>query len=1163
MVTQSSVTNEDRIFVASFVVNMDITGAVFFDELLGYHQANNTLKDKYTRLRLLLERVCKHVASGENMQFSNLFSRLNYVCQQTNLNAQATYRINTFRIHANSVLHSDFNPTGEDYLQDLKAICEVISHFYNMPVPAALQELLPETDVYKPRHRRRDLRHERIRVTVLSTDQQYIYAFDEETPADVPIRICHHTTEIKEAFGTTIAVLWKGCQLNLLDVVVDEDNIYYPDLIILEPDYLVDISSLAECMKEYGSHPLHYIQSKLEAPKNSRHILLGNAANVFLDEFVNEKEHQQVVYKDTMQQVFKSLPFEFATCADFSTKEHEWAFFEDARLQFNNIRQVVNEVFPAKKINRENGVLEPSFICEHLGVQGRLDYLQLEADGNRQIVIELKSGKSPYPETNTTLIGKNHRSQAFIYQIVIQKVLGVAFRQLDTFILYSKYADSNANLRLSQPFMAAIKEILNIRNLIVAQERSIANDQPLQASRQLIDSISADVLIQGEAVQSRFVEQFIIPQIGAFKRPFVDASPLALTYFHSFYRFVTKEHYISKAGDTDYDTNKGISSLWLSPLEDKLESGEILPDLSILENNAAQQSPSIRLQIPVYEEDFMPNFREGDIVILYQRNSRKDNVTNKQIFKGTIASLRPHEMTIRLRYRQRNPSVLPAESRYAIEHDFLDSSYTAMCRGLYAFLQANKDRQELLLHQRRPQQETGVSLPATLQCPDEVKEIVLKAKRAKDYFLLLGPPGTGKTSVALKSMVEAFAADPDCNILLLSYTNRAVDEICKALHSIEGGPAYIRIGPSLSCEPAYRERLLENVISACDNRTQVRAKIQEHRIFVGTVAAISGKMELFRLKRFDVAIIDEASQILEPHLLGILSARDTAGRNAIGRFILIGDHKQLPAVVLQRERDSRVEDPALHAMGLTDRRQSLFERLYQLHKEDVQSPVWGMLKKQGRMHPEIALFPNMAFYNGQLQAVPLPHQSGDIEFTSFDPALPLQQALATKRLLFIPSEKQTDVKHPKSNPCEAGIVAMLLQQLYALYRLNGLSFTPDQSIGVIAPYRNQIACIKRSIHQLQIPELNDITVDTVERYQGSQRDIIVYSFCVNQRYQLDLLANETVDEGQLIDRKLNVAITRARKQLLITGEPTLLERNPVYQQLIAFIRERGGYLPHM
>jgi hypothetical protein len=1140
---------------------MDVTGTGFFEELLAYHRANNTLKDKYSRLRFLLERVCRNMSAGENMQFSNLFSRLNYVCQQTGLDARTTYRINTFRIHANSVLHNDFNPTGDDYLQDLKAICDVLSHFYNIPVPAALQELLPATDVYKPRHRRRDVRHERIRVAVISTDQQYIYAFDEETPADVPIRICHHTKEIKEAFGSTIAVLWKGCQLNLLDVIVDEENIYYPDLIILEPDYLIDISSLAECMREYGSHPLHYIQSKLEAPRNTRHILLGNAANVFLDEFVNEKEQQRVVYKDTMQQVFKSLPFEFATCADFSAKEHEWAFFQDAQVQFNNIRQVVNEVFPAKKINRENGILEPNFICEHLGVQGRLDYLQLEADGNRQVVIELKSGKSPYPESNITLIGKNHRSQAFIYQIVIQKVLGVAFRQLDTFILYSRYSDTNANLRLSQPFMAAIKEIMNVRNMIVAQERSIANDQPAQASRQLIDSISADVLIHPEAAQSKFVEQFIIPQIGAFKRPFVNASPLALSYFHSFYAFVTREHYISKAGDTDHDTNKGISSLWLSPVEDKLESGEILPDLTILENNAAHQHPVIKLQIPDYEQDFMPNFREGDIVILYQRNSRTDNVTNKQIFKGTIASLTPHEITIRLRYRQRNPAVLPAVSRYAVEHDFLDSSYTAMCRGLYAFLQANADRQDLLLHQRRPREDAGATIPASLQCPDEVRQIVLKAKQAQDYFLLIGPPGTGKTSVALKSMVEAFCDDPGTNILLLSYTNRAVDEICKALHSIAGRPSYIRIGPSLSCEAEYRERLLENVIAGCDNRTQVRAKIQEHRIFVGTVAAISGKMELFRLKHFDVAIIDEASQILEPHLLGILSARDAEGRNAIGKFILIGDHKQLPAVVLQRERDSRVDDPALNAIGLRDRRHSLFERLYQLHKHDGQSPVWGMLRTQGRMHPEIALFPNKAFYNGQLQAVPLPHQTGQLDFAKADPTVPLQQVLASKRLLFIPSEQPTDDKHPKSNPCEAGIVAMLLEQLYVLYRLNGLPFVRDQSIGVIAPYRNQIACIRRSIHRLQIPELNDITVDTVERFQGSQRDIIIYSFCVNQRYQLDLLANETVDEGQLIDRKLNVAITRARKQLFVTGEPTLLAGNPVYEQFISFIREQGGYFP--
>ncbi|NBA78804.1 AAA family ATPase [Emticicia sp. ODNR4P] len=1132
---------------------MNVKGIEFFDDLIEIHNEQNSTTDKYPKLRSLLERVCKDLTTNESIQFSNLFSRLNYVCEKTNLDRRKTFQINTLRINANNVLHADFKPTQEDYLQNLKALCNALSHFYGIDIPKSLLDILPKTEFYKPKQRQ-GKKYDRIRIEVSSTDEQFIYAFDEENPTEEPIKIKHHVSGINEEFNSTIAKLWKGCQLNLIDVTVDEEGIYLPDLIILEPDYLLDISSLAECMKEYGKHPLNYVQSKFEPIKNTKHILLGNIANLFLDEFVNEKPTSPVVYNDSIKKAFKSAPFEFSTCEEIDTN-----FFQDTQIQFQNIKNVVNNIFHEKNIDRENALLEPNFICEHLGVQGRLDFLQLQSKDGKKFVIELKSGKAPFPENNFELIRLNHRSQAFIYQIIIQKILGVQFRDLNTFILYSKYADPNANLRLSAPFMAAIKEIMNIRNLIVANERSIASDNTETQTRNIVNSISPTTLITNNNIRQNFLDNYIIPQINHFKSFFENASELELEYFHSFYSFVTKEHYISKAGDTEYDSTKGISSLWLSSLEEKFETGEILTDLSIAENLTETDLPTIKLKIPTYDHDFLPNFRQGDIVILYERNNPRDNVTNKQIFKGSIQELTPTEITIRIRYKQRNQSVLPRNSKYAVEHDFLDSSYNSMYRGLYAFLQASQDRKDLLLNQRQPLQDNSQTLE-NAYISAEVNEIILKAKIAKDYFLLIGPPGTGKTSFALKSMVEEFYCEPSNNILLLSYTNRAVDEICDALDNVKESPQYIRIGSELSCEPKHRKRLLEKVIEHCEKRDKVKAEIQKHRIFVGTVASLSNKTELFKLKHFQVAIIDEASQILEPSLIGILSAKNGKGGNAIDKFILIGDHKQLPAVVLQNEESSKVTSISLNQIGLSDRKNSLFERLYNLHKADKKSLVWGMLHEQWRMHPDISLFPNYSFYNSKLINGQAKHQKEDLEYIRMENGNPFQKLIATKRISFIPSEKHKADKTNKTNTYEAKIVKELVKQIFELYKANNLPFSVEETIGIITPYRSQIALIKREIHDLNIPELNAISVDTVERFQGSQRDIIIYSFSVNQYYQLDFLANNIEDEGQIIDRKLNVAITRAKKQLFVIGNPSILSNNLTYYRFIEFIRSKSGYI---
>jgi hypothetical protein len=449
-----------------------------------------------------------------------------------------------------------------------------------------------------------------------------------------------------------------------------------------------------------------------------------------------------------------------------------------------------------------------------------------------------------------------------------------------------------------------------------------------------------------------------------------------------------------------------------------------------------------------------------------------------------------------------------------------------MYLGLSAFMEAHQERKDLLLGKRLPQFEGMVS-PSV----DDFERVASKALSAKDYFLLVGPPGTGKTSRALRRMVEKFYAQPDTQILLLAYTNRAVDEICSSLNNIVPGIHYIRVGSELSCDERFRERLIENVLAPFNNRREVRTCLSACRVYVGTVASVSSKPELFKLKRFDVAIVDEATQILEPQLLWILSAKSFDGQQAVGKFVLIGDHKQLPAVVLQNKESSEVFPEELRAIGLYNLKDSLFERLYRYHLQEDGSPAIDMLCRQGRMHPGVAFFPNTAFYGGRLEPVGLPHQLEDI----------------VSPVLFVPSERDEGSMSGKTNVHEARMVADWAERVW---QESADSFDVHRTLGIITPYRSQIALIRKELQSKGIPALLDVSVDTVERYQGSERDVIIYSFCVNHRYQLKFLPNLTEENGVLIDRKLNVALTRARKRTIMIGVPELLKMNDIYSRLI-------------
>ena len=1103
----------------------------------------------YKQMRDLLERICRAQMQSGSLQMTDLSARISFIAAKTGLSVGEQNRLHTFRLTSNQILNRRLEPNREKLLRDVKTLAFLVRKLSGENIPDELYRLLPRADatyLVAPPARERV---RRMRVCFQYADEQYLYVTPLDEVSERPYLVRYNIPQINEEFAETCKLLWQHAQMNLLDVAIDETGILTPSFIVLEPDYLIDISSLAECFRDYGHHPGNYFLSRMQPIENARPLLLGNIANLFLDEWIHAP-NEDIDYRTCMQKAFRRYPIELAACPDLRDREKERQFFDDCKLHFEHIRETVNDTFHTAgyELDKTDAVLEPSYICEALGLQGRLDYMQRDMSS----FIEMKSGKADeYAIRGKVEPKENNKVQMLLYQAVLQYSMGMDHRKVKAYLLYTRYP----LLYPSRPSWAMVRRVIDLRNRIVADEYGIQlHNNPEYTARKL-EEINASTLNE-RGLRGRFWETYLRPPIDRFQEKLQRLSAIEKSYFYAVYNFLTKELYTSKSGDVDYEGRTGAASLWLSTLAEKCEAGEIIYNLRIRENHAADEHKAYLLlvrsdfeekELPetVADNDIqnvLPNFRQGDAIILYERNCGTDNVTNKMVFKGNIEHLTDHEISIRLRATQQNPSVLPADSLYAIEHDTMDTTFRSMYQGLYAYLSATQERRDLLLAQRPPKFDESLDSLVS-QAKDDFTRVALKAQAAQDYFLLIGPPGTGKTSCALKKMVETFHADKGAQILLLSYTNRAVDEICKSLASIRPAVDFIRVGSELSCDETYRTHLIENELASCNRRSEVYERIRSCRIIVGTVAAISGKPELFRLKHFNVAIIDEATQILEPQLLGILCARGEEGGNAIDKFILIGDHKQLPAVVLQSSEQSAIYEESLMSIGLTNLKDSLFERLYRnctARQSSLTShPSYDMLCRQGRMHPEVALFANRAFYGGRLIPVGLPHQ--------------LEDSDTVCRLAFYPSIPEKTGTSTKINHSEARIVADLVARIYEDCRID---FDEARTLGIITPYRSQIALIKKEIAALGIPALNRIMVDTVERFQGSERDVIIYSCCINSYFQLKFVSNLTEEDGTLIDRKLNVALTRARKQMFVTGVPKYLKSNPLYESLLNLMEHK-------
>lgn len=1122
-----------------------------FDEIRNIMQPDMDHTARYHALDTLLLRALKDRTRHSPVDFTHTAARLHWLCKQT---GHPSHPLEVFRARAGRIQKGLFLPNGEDEAYDLKAVCEGLAAFYQTHVPEDVQKRLPRHWRPAPAPAEKVPQAKRIRITVHRWDEHFIYGKDHTHPTEQLLKV-EYADETDRTFADLNGQLYEGAQLNLLSVkAIKAEGAYpyvlKPEMLVLDPDFLIDITALCACIKPYGYSAYTHLLNKFAPPARSAAIQLGNAANQFLDDCVNERFIQNAdgtteaeLYLRSMQNSFRFSPLAWSTLPDIDRD-----FFNRCEMQFHHIRQTVRNSFSAAGIDiRQTEVeLEPSFLCEALGLQGRMDLLTRNADK----LVELKSGKADeYPYRSPK---EEHSLQMALYKEILYYNLDRRREQVQSYLFYSRYPGLYA---VDVP-RSHIRRAMALRNAILHIEHRLRRGE----SRTLIEELTEERLnVDGRA--DRLYSRYLRPRMMEILAPLHGMRGVEADYFHRFLTFTAREQFRAKVGDDRADSPGGFAETWCCDTQTKQQNGNILTGLK-LHPVPDEEGAVVRLdlQLPEYGEDFLPNFRQGDMVMLYEWNHEGDNVTNKQFFRCTIEEIHPERMLLKLSYKQRNAEVFRPDSLYAVEPGHMDATFNQAYSGLFSLLTAPRERKELLLGIRPPATDPSVRLHRHY-LNEEIDRIVLKAKQARDYFLLVGPPGTGKTSVALKSMVEEFLSDhPQKTLLLMAYTNRAVDEICHTLSAINPAPEYIRIGQELNCAPDFRPRLMKHVIGDATSRKEIYEKLAPVRVFASTISSLCSQTELFSLKVIDVAIIDEASQVLEPQLLPLLCATTPVNRGdynlnrlAIGKFILIGDHKQLPAVVSQPREMSRVTEDSLQAIGLTDCRNSLFERLHRLNSLQGTKNIVEMLHRQGRMHPSICEFVNHNYYNGGLDAVPLPHQQEPLAFGIRPDDDQWTAFVAGTRMAFISVQADEAEYYIKSNKREAETVAHLVHTLCQLHSRSGIPFSPCKQIGIIVPFRAQIAMIRKALAERHIPDTADITIDTVERYQGSQRDIIIFSTTVSRPYQLPILSEPVMTDGRELDRKLNVALTRARKQFFMTGNETLLRKCTAYREFLDFL----------
>lgn len=1090
------------------MINQEFTEYCYFNIIEIYHDKKSDERKKLIKAFSVLKEFLLKLDEDNNMLFSSFFQRLHYIISKYDIKKSTSTKLYSLR-YFSSKLSGDKSIAITEYELELR-LCDIfvvikdISGFDFPPTaPFISDEILREerSKFYAKRQKQKSDKVPHVRLIV----NELISADEATKRIELSVK-----TEANDDSKLIISDFWfahtnmfsVGTILSIVNAGFDGVAYYTHQysLLTVEPDFLVDVTDIAECFGGKETNANLYFLSKFSKGSIGEAAVVGNIVNHLFDELALDCE---VGFDSALDRALRQKPLQvIALNADGAANV---SIRDKAIRQFHNLKNTI----PSLPIGKR--YLEPSFISIEYGLQGRLD--MLIEDKKKKFVVELKSGKAPTTDlyykdaddkTYHLSIWKNHTIQAIAYIMLLDSQSDGA--SVTSSILYSSAEKSR--LRNVPNIIRMKKEILKVRNYIVAVEKALA-----KGNYSIFKKFNQDDFGYYPTYKHNIIDEFRLTYKGM--------TNVELDYFHSFIGLLSREYYIGKLGTGDI--NRGFSSLWLESDQEKTDSFVLLRYLELLPNESDFEHKHIKFSIR--NSEIITNLRQGDIVIVYHiPKIGNTDVTKHRLLKGSIKILEAEYLVISFRNKL-EPFDFPDTYEWAIEADHIDSLSKMLFSSLYALFCASKRKRAILLGLSEPQKRNiyKVFYP---ELNENQLNILYQALSSDNYYLVQGPPGTGKTSYLLRYLAIYLFEHTDENVLLLAYTNRAADEICASLLRISNDFPFLRLGGKDSS--AYKDKLISTIAEDSDLEG-LNVKISQTRFFVSTVASVLSTAEIFKVKEFHTAIIDEAGQISEPYLMSTLTH--------VERFILIGDEKQLPAVITQPQQMLKVDSEPLSEIGLRSLGMSYFERMLSIAKSNGWNEHFGMLTHQARMNESIMRLANELFYAGELNLLPK-----SIKSESFLP----NDHLLSADIIFI--DTPTD-DLSKVNRFEAKIACAVAGELLKFYEND----TAKDSIGIVAPFRAQVAeiikCLDKGIKK-------QIAVDTVERFQGSERDVIITCFTANHEFDLAKISNTVVIDGIEIDRKLNVTITRAKNKLILIGNSSILKKSHIHRKMIEFVEAK-------